>query len=34
VGDASKLAPIDKLSLMLVALFAVTFLHERPSPRA
>jgi bacterial/archaeal transporter family protein len=33
MGDASKVAPIDKLSLVLVALFAVAFLHERPSPR-
>ncbi len=33
LGDASKVAPIDKLSLVLVALFAVVFLGERPSPR-
>lgn len=33
LGDASKVAPIDKLSLVLVALFAVAFLGERPSPR-
>lgn len=33
VGDASKVAPIDKLSLVLVALFAVAFLGERPSLR-
>lgn len=33
VGDASKVAPVDKLSLVLVALFAVAFLHERPSGR-
>lgn len=32
-GDASKVAPIDKLSLVLVALFAVCFLGERPAPR-
>lgn len=32
-GDASKVAPIDKLSLLLVALFAVVFLGERPSLR-
>jgi len=31
VGDASKVAPVDKLSLVLVALFAVLFLGERPS---
>lgn len=33
VGDASKVAPVDKLSLLLVAVFAVVFLHERPSLR-
>ncbi|MDZ4755348.1 MAG: EamA family transporter [Phycisphaerae bacterium] len=33
VGDASKVAPVDKLSLVLVAIFAVLFLHERPSVR-
>lgn len=33
VGDASKVAPIDKLSLVLVAVFAVLFLNERPSVR-
>jgi bacterial/archaeal transporter family protein len=33
IGDASKVAPIDKLSLVLVALFAVAFLGERPSLR-
>jgi len=32
-GEASKVAPIDKLSLVLVALFAVAFLGERPSLR-
>jgi transporter family protein len=32
-GDASKVAPVDKLSLVLVAVFAVLFLHERPSGR-
>jgi transporter family protein len=30
VGDAAKVAPIDKLSVVLVALFAVVFLRERP----
>jgi transporter family protein len=33
VGDAAKVAPVDKLSLLLVAVFAVVFLHERPSLR-
>ena len=33
IGDASKVAPIDKLSLVLVAIFAVVFLGERPSLR-
>lgn len=33
VGLASKVAPVDKLSLLLVALFAVVFLGERPSIR-
>ncbi len=28
LGDASKVAPIDKLSVVLVILFAVIFLHE------
>ena len=32
-GDASKVAPVDKFSLVLVALFAFTFLGERPSLR-
>jgi len=32
-GQASQVAPIDKLSLVLVALFAVAFLGERPSLR-
>jgi transporter family protein len=32
-GEASKVAPIDKLSVVLVAVFAVAFLGERPSPR-
>lgn len=31
VGDAAKVAPIDKLSLVLVAIFAVIFLGERPN---
>ncbi|MDR3412478.1 MAG: EamA family transporter [Formivibrio sp.] len=33
LGEASKVAPIDKFSLVLVAVFAFTFLGERPSPR-
>jgi transporter family protein len=31
VGDASKVGPVDKLSVILVAIFATIFLHERPS---
>ena len=31
IGDASKVAPIDKLSVVLVAVFAVLFLGEHPS---
>ncbi len=31
VGDASKGAPVDKLSVVLVAIFAVLFLGERPA---
>jgi bacterial/archaeal transporter family protein len=33
LGDASKVAPVDKFSLVLVAIFAVIFLNERPSVR-
>lgn len=33
VGDASKVAPVDKLSLVLVAVFAFAFLGERPVAR-
>ena len=33
LGDASKVAPVDKFSVVLVAVFAFTFLDERPSPR-
>lgn len=33
IGDASKVAPIDKLSVVLVAILAVVFLGERPSLR-
>ncbi len=32
-GEASKVAPVDKFSLVLVAIFAVMFLNERPSIR-
>jgi bacterial/archaeal transporter family protein len=33
LGDAARVAPIDKLSVVLVALFAVTFLGEQLAPR-
>ena len=33
IGDASKVAPVDKFSLVLVAVFAVVFLGERPAIR-
>ena len=33
MGEASKVAPVDKLSLVLVAVFAFAFLGERPSAR-
>lgn len=33
IGDASKVAPVDKMSLLLVAVFAFVFLDERPSAR-
>ena len=33
LGDASKVAPVDKFSLVLVAVFAFAFLGERPSIR-
>jgi len=33
IGDASKVAPVDKLSVVLVAIFAFVFLEERPSLR-
>jgi bacterial/archaeal transporter family protein len=32
LGPATLVAPIDKLSVVLVALFGVLFLGERPSP--
>lgn len=31
IGEASKVAPVDKFSLVLVAAFAFVFLGERPS---
>jgi len=31
IGEASRVAPVDKFSLVLVAVFAVAFLGERPS---
>lgn len=31
IGEASKVAPVDKFSLVLVAVFAFVFLGERPS---
>jgi bacterial/archaeal transporter family protein len=31
IGDAAKVAPVDKLSVVLVAIFAVIFLGERPA---
>jgi bacterial/archaeal transporter family protein len=33
IGDASKVAPVDKLSVLLVAVFATLFLNERPTLR-
>ncbi|HEY7682061.1 MAG TPA: EamA family transporter [Gemmatimonadales bacterium] len=33
VGDATRVAPIDKFSVVLVAIFATVFLGERPSLR-
>jgi len=33
IGEASKVAPVDKLSIVLVAVFAFAFLGERPSLR-
>ena len=33
IGDASKVAPVDKLSVLLVAVFATLFLNERPAVR-
>jgi drug/metabolite transporter (DMT)-like permease len=31
LGDVSKVALVVKLSLVLIAVFAVMFLHERPT---
>lgn len=33
LGPASQVAPVDKASLVLVAVFAFAFLGERPTPR-
>lgn len=33
VGEASRVARVDKFSVVLVALFAVAFLGERPAPK-
>ena len=33
LGEASKVAPVDKFSLVLVAVFAFAFLGERPTGR-
>ena len=33
LGEAYRVAPIDKLSVVLMAIFAVAFLGERPAPR-
>jgi transporter family protein len=33
LGEASKVAPVDKLSIVLVAVFAYVFLGERPVSR-
>ncbi len=33
LGDASKVAPVDKLSVVLVAVCATAFLGERPGLR-
>ena len=33
LGDATQVAPVDKLSLLLVVVFAFVFLGERPNAR-
>lgn len=33
LGQVSQVAPVDKLSLLLAALLAVVFLHERPAAK-
>src|SRR5262249_46351362 len=33
VGDAARVAPVDKLSVVLVAVFGVLFLSEQPSAK-
>jgi transporter family protein len=32
LGEASRVAPVDKLSIVLVAVFGVVFLGERLTP--
>ena len=34
MGEAGRVAPIDKLSVVLVAIFGAAFLGEQPSPTA
>ena len=33
MGDAARVAAVDKASVLLVAVFAVLLLGERPTPR-
>lgn len=33
IGHASQVAPVDKFSVVLVAIFAFAFLGERPTPK-
>jgi len=33
LGDASQVVPVDRMSVVLVAVFAFLFLGERPTPR-
>ena len=34
LGEASRVAPVDKLSVVFIAIFAAMFLGERLSPQA
>lgn len=34
LGDASRVAPVDKFSLVLTILLAVIFLHEKIQPKS